>query len=105
LVTLHYTDQIFGIEKCHIGTLFLVTFRKSLNWAYTFYWVIVDPKFETSKSSKKNNTFFPKIYLFFSYEIQKIHKMIEKQRQRVEQEMTKFVDEVDRSFLRKMQVK
>lgn len=29
---------------------------------------------------------------------------IEQQRQRVEQEMTKMVDELDKSFLRKMQV-
>lgn len=29
---------------------------------------------------------------------------IEQQRQRVEQEMTKNVDDLDRSFLRKMQV-
>lgn len=31
-------------------------------------------------------------------------KMIEQQRQRVEQEMNKLVDDVDKSFLRKMQV-
>lgn len=30
---------------------------------------------------------------------------IEQQRQRVEQEMTKMVDDLDKSFLRKMQVK
>lgn len=29
--------------------------------------------------------------------------MIEQQRQRVEQEMTKLVDDMDKSFLRKMQ--
>lgn len=29
---------------------------------------------------------------------------IEQQRQRVEQEMTKMVDDLDKSFLRKMQV-
>ncbi|GLV39751.1 uncharacterized protein CBL_08183 [Carabus blaptoides fortunei] len=31
--------------------------------------------------------------------------MVEEQRQRVEQEMTKMIDELDRSYLRKMQVK
>lgn len=31
-------------------------------------------------------------------------RMIEQQKQRIEQEMTKLVDDVDRSFLRKMQV-
>lgn len=31
--------------------------------------------------------------------------MIEQQKQRIEQEMTKLVDDVDKSFLRKMQVK
>lgn len=30
--------------------------------------------------------------------------MIDQQRQRVEQEMTKMVDDMDKSFLRKMQV-
>lgn len=30
--------------------------------------------------------------------------MIEQQKQRIEQEMTKLVDDVDKSFLRKMQV-
>lgn len=32
------------------------------------------------------------------------NKMIDQQRQRVEQEMTKMVDDMDKSFLRKMQV-
>lgn len=31
--------------------------------------------------------------------------MVEQQRQRVEQEMTKLVDDIDKQFLRKMQVK
>lgn len=31
--------------------------------------------------------------------------MVEQQRQRVEQEMTKFVDDIDKQYLRKMQVK
>lgn len=30
--------------------------------------------------------------------------MVEQQRQRVEQEMTKLVDDIDKQFLRKMQV-
>lgn len=31
--------------------------------------------------------------------------MIEQQRQRIEQEMTRMVDDLDRHYLRKMQVK
>lgn len=31
--------------------------------------------------------------------------MVDQQRRRVEQEMTKLVDEIDRNYLRKMQVK
>lgn len=31
--------------------------------------------------------------------------MVEQQRQRVEQEMTKMINEIDRTFLRKMQVR
>lgn len=30
--------------------------------------------------------------------------MVEQQRQRVEQEMTKMINEIDKSYLRKMQV-
>lgn len=52
----------------------------------------------------------PKHSLLFKFSVIRIVsfrqiKMVDQQRQRVEQEMTKMINDIDRTYLRKMQVK